>query len=219
MFGLFPEPFTVVARPDAGISTLTELAGKRVDLGPGGSGSRATMNVVMSAMGWSESDFAYVSDLGMSALTRALCGGEIDAAIVVVASPNLTVEDMVTSCDAVLVPVTDPAIDRLVADNAYHFPFEIPAGTYRGQATSTPTFALAATLVTSSRASPALVYELTDPSSRTSTPSGRFIRPSRGWRSRRCSRTGSPPRFTTAPSATLRRPAWNRRPPDNMQGR
>ena len=161
VFALFPEPFTVVARPDAGISKFADLKGKRVDLGPAGSGGRATMNVVMDGMGWRDADFAYVSDLGMSALPRALCGGEIDAAVFIVAHPNLTLEDMVTSCDAALVPVEGPGINRLVAENPYYFAFEIPAGTYRGQATSVPTFALAATLVTSSRTSPAIVYELT----------------------------------------------------------
>ena len=65
MFWLFPEPFTVVARPDAGIAALADLEGKRVNFGPSGSGGRATMDVVMAAMGWTDADFAYVSDLPM----------------------------------------------------------------------------------------------------------------------------------------------------------
>jgi TRAP transporter TAXI family solute receptor len=119
------------------------------------------MNVVMQAMGWTEADFAYVADFGMAALPEALCGGEIDAAVFIVAHPNLTVEDMVTSCDALLVPVDGPVIDELIAENPYYFAFEIPAGTYPDQPISVPDFALAATLVTSSRTAPAVVYELT----------------------------------------------------------
>ena len=130
VFALFPEPFTVVARPDAGISRFADLKGKRVNFGPAGSGGRATMNVVMDEMGWRDADFAYVSDLAMSALPRALCGGEIDAAVFIVAHPNLTLEDVMTSCDAALVAVEGPGIDRLVAENPYYFAFEIPAGTY-----------------------------------------------------------------------------------------
>jgi len=97
----------------------------------------------------------------MSALPRALCGGEVDAAIIVVAHPNLTLDDVMTSCAATLVPIEGPGINRLVAENPYYFAFEIPAGTYPGQAVSVPTFALAATLVTSLRTSPAVVHEVT----------------------------------------------------------
>jgi uncharacterized protein len=161
VFSLFAEPFTVVARPDAGIVTFDDLKEKRVSLGPAGSGSRATMGVVMDALGWTDADFAYVSDLAMPAVPHALCSGEIDAAIFIVAHPNLTVEDMIASCDATLIPVESPGIARLVADNAYYSAFQVPAGTYSGQATSVPTFALTATLVTSSRTSPAVVQEVT----------------------------------------------------------
>lgn len=161
VFGLFPEPFTVVARPDAGILAFGDLKGKRVSLGPAGSGGRATMNVVMARMGWSETDFAYVADLPMPGLARALCNAEIDAAVFIVAHPNLTVEDLISSCHAALVPVDGPAIDQLVVDDASYSSAEIAAGTYGGQASAVPTFALTAGLVTSSRTSPAIVYELT----------------------------------------------------------
>lgn len=161
VFSLFSEPFTVVARPDAGIAGLADLAGKRVDMGPFGSGGRATMDVVMAAMGWTGRSFAHVSDLSLGGLTRALCDGDIDAAVFVVAHPNLTVEDMVSSCDAVLVPVAGPQIDRLVADTPYYSAVEIPAGAYPGQDSPVPTFGQTATLLSSSRVAPAVVYELT----------------------------------------------------------
>ena len=119
------------------------------------------MGEVMQAMGWTDADFAYVADLPMPDTPRALCGGEIDAAVFIVAHPNLTVEDMVSSCGAVLVPAEGPEIERLIAANAYYARCEIPSGTYAGQTTGVPTFALTATLVTSSRTPPAVVYDVT----------------------------------------------------------
>jgi TRAP transporter TAXI family solute receptor len=158
---LFREPFTVIARPEAGIVTLGDLKDRRISLGPAGSGGRATMSVVMEALGWTEEDFAYVADLAMPDVGRALCAGEIDAAVFIVAHPNLTVEEMMTSCNAVLVPVDGPEIDRMMASETYYAPDDIASGTYAGQAAGVPTFAVTATLVTSSRTSPAVVYELT----------------------------------------------------------
>jgi TRAP transporter TAXI family solute receptor len=161
VFSLFREPFTVVARPDAGIRTLSDLKGKRVSLGPAGSGGRSTMGVVMQALGWTEEDFAWVTDLPMPEAPRALCEGEIDAAVFVVAHPNLAVEEAITNCNALLAPVEGPVVERLMAGNDYFSPTEISSGTYAGQAVGVPSFALTATLVASSRTSPAVVYEVT----------------------------------------------------------
>ena len=158
---LFREPFTVVARPDAGIRAFADLKGKRVSLGPAGSGGRATMGELMQELGWSEDAFGWVADLAMPDVPRALCEGEIDAAVFVVAHPNLAVEDMLTSCDAVLVPVGGPEIDQVIGASPYYTSTEIAAGTYAGLAAGVPTFALTATLVASARTSPAVVYELT----------------------------------------------------------
>jgi uncharacterized protein len=160
LFSLFPEPFTVVARPDSGIASFTDLSGKRISIGPQGSGGRATMNVVMGAMGWTETDFAFVADLPMDALPGAICSGEIDAAVFIVAHPNLTVDELMTECSAHLVPMQELAVDALVATHPEYSRAEITGGTYTGQPTGIPTFALAATMVASARTSPVIVETL-----------------------------------------------------------
>jgi TRAP transporter TAXI family solute receptor len=159
VFGLFREPFTVVARPNAGITDFVDLKDKRVSFGPEGSGGRATMGVVMLALGWTEADFAYVADLPMADTPRALCAGEIDAAIFIVAHPNLTVEKML-ACGAAMVPLDTAEIDPLVASSAAYARAEIPAGAYQRQTSAVPTFAPTATLVTSARTPPAIVRTL-----------------------------------------------------------
>lgn len=160
LFALFPEAFTVVAGRETAISRLDDLIGKRVSFGPAGSGSRATMGVVLDAMGLSESDFAEVLGLGASETRTAICDGEIDAAVFIIAHPNLAVEDMLTACGARLVPATGPAIAELVAGDDTYFGHEIAAGTYAGQHQPVPVFALAATLVTSARVQPEIVHAL-----------------------------------------------------------
>ena len=45
VFSVHPEPFTVVARADSGITNLEDLQGKRVNIGNPGSGQRGTMAV------------------------------------------------------------------------------------------------------------------------------------------------------------------------------
>ncbi|HET9067762.1 MAG TPA: TAXI family TRAP transporter solute-binding subunit [Amaricoccus sp.] len=161
VFSLFRESFTVVARPDAGIRGFGDLRGKRVSFGPGGSGGRATMQALMSELGWTDEDFGWIADFAMPDAGRALCSGEIDAAIFVVAHPNLAVEEILTGCDAVLVPVSGREIEQVVEASPYYTATEIAADTYAGQAAGVSTFALTATVVASARTSPAVVYELT----------------------------------------------------------
>ena len=76
---LHGEPFTVVARRDAGISKLADLAGKRVNIGVPGSDQRVVMQQVMTAMGWSRDSFALADELTGPEQSLALCHGRIQA--------------------------------------------------------------------------------------------------------------------------------------------
>ena len=59
---LHGEPFTVVARRDAGIARLDDLAGKRVNIGNPGSDQRAIMEMVMQANGLDRDSVSVLAD-------------------------------------------------------------------------------------------------------------------------------------------------------------
>ncbi len=82
------EPFTVVARRDAGISKLTDLVGKRVNIGIPGSDQRVVMQQVMAAMGWSRDSFALADELTGPEQSLALCHDRIQAMVAIVAHPD-----------------------------------------------------------------------------------------------------------------------------------
>jgi TRAP transporter TAXI family solute receptor len=160
MFSLYAEPFTVVARRGAGIRTIDDLKGKRVDIGGPGSGNRATAEIVFATLGWTTDDLTLVAGFDSSEQIRALCGGELDAVVSVVGHPNRSIREMASSCDVDLVPVTGPAIDRLVAANPYYWHTTIPGGLYPGNPEAVKTFGPGATVVTSARVETAVVYEV-----------------------------------------------------------
>ena len=160
VFSIHPEPFTVVARADAGIANFEDLAGKRVNIGNPGSGHRDTMEVLMAAMGWTNETFALASELKAAEQSQALCDNNIDAMVYTVGHPSGSIQEATTACDAVLVNVTGAAVDQLVADNPYYRVATIPGGMYRGNDADTPTFGVGATLVTSASVSDDVVYAL-----------------------------------------------------------
>lgn len=160
VFSLHAEPFTVVARADANIRRFEDLKGKRVNIGNPGSGQRGTMDVTLQALGWSIADFREVLELTTDEQSRALCDDRIDAMVVVAGFPSGSVKEATTLCDAVLVDVEGQATDALVQKNVFYSKAVIPGGIYPGTDRDIHTFGTLATLVTTSRLSDEVVYEL-----------------------------------------------------------
>ncbi len=160
VFSVHPEPFTVVARADAGVAHFNDLKGKRVNVGNPGSGQRGTMEVIMDAKGWSMDDFALASELKSAEQAQALCDNKIDAFVFTVGHPSGSIQEATSTCDTVLVNVTGPEIDRLVQKNPYYSHAVIPGGMYRGTDDDTKTFGVRATFVTSASLPDDVVYNL-----------------------------------------------------------
>ncbi|MFY0692227.1 MAG: TAXI family TRAP transporter solute-binding subunit [Paracoccaceae bacterium] len=158
VFSVHPEPFTVVARADAGIKTFEDLKGKRVNIGNPGSGQRGTMEVLIKALGWTTDDFALATELKAAEQSAALCDNQIDAMVYTVGHPSGSIQEATTACDSVLVEVTGAAVDKLVADNPFYRTATIPGGMYRGNESDVMTFGVGATFVTSTAVSEEAVY-------------------------------------------------------------
>ncbi|MBP0049781.1 TAXI family TRAP transporter solute-binding subunit [Marinobacterium sp. AK62] len=160
LFSMHPEPFTVVARADAGIKTYNDLKGKRVNIGNPGSGQRGTMEVLMEAKGWSTDDFALASELKASEQASALCDNKIDAMVYVVGHPSGAIKEATTSCDSNVVEVNDATVDMLVDENSYYRKATIPGGMYRGNPDDVVTFGVGATIVSSAAVPEDVVYHV-----------------------------------------------------------
>ena len=160
VFSVHGEPFTVVARADAGISDFSDLQGKRVNVGNPGSGQRATMEVVLDVLGWSMDDFALASELAPAEQAAALGDNNVDAIIYTVGHPNGSIQEAASTTETVLVPVTGAEIEALIADNPYYAAATIPGGMYDGSPNDTSTFGVKATFVTSANVPDDVIYEV-----------------------------------------------------------
>ncbi|MQY43780.1 TAXI family TRAP transporter solute-binding subunit [Epibacterium sp. SM1969] len=158
VFSVHPEPFTVVARADAGVTSFEDLKGKRVNIGNPGSGQRGTMEVLLGAMGWSTDDFALATELKAAEQSAALCDNQIDAMVYTVGHPSGSIQEATTACDSVLVNVQGDVVDQLIADNSFYRSATVPGGMYRGNDADTATFGVGATFVTSADVSDEAVY-------------------------------------------------------------
>jgi len=161
VFSIYSEPFTVVARKDSGIHSFEDLKGKRVNIGNEGSGHRATMEILMNALGWSRSQFSKVSEVSSSDQSEALCNNQFDAMIFMAGHPSASIKEATSECDSILISVEGDDVEKLVANDEYYRLVTIPAGMYRGNDQETKSFGVGATFVSSSNTPDEVIYQLT----------------------------------------------------------
>lgn len=160
LFSVHSEPFTVVVRTDSGIEHFDDLPGKRINIGNPGSGQRATMETVLTAMGWGLNTFPLVDALPADQQSLALCHDKVQAMVYTVGHPNPSIRQATELCAARIIEVRNDAIDRLVDDNPYYAYTRVPGELYPNNPEPVTTFGVKATLVGSSRLDADLVYEL-----------------------------------------------------------
>ncbi len=161
VFSVHPEPVTIIARDDSGIENITDLKGKRVNIGNPGSGTRATWDAIETALGWSRDDLKLAAELKSAEQGQALCDNKIDAFFWLVGHPSANTQETLATCDSHLVNAMGEEIDALVEERPYYRKATIPAGMYPGQDGDVNTFGVGATLVTSADVPEEVVYILT----------------------------------------------------------
>jgi len=160
VFSVFPEALMVLARKEANVKKFEDFKGKRFNVGNPGSGTRSTVDKLMAASNMKTSDFTLTSELKPDEHGPALCDNKIDGFAFVVASPAANIQDPTTTCGAKLVPITGPAVDKLIKDYPYFATATIPGGMYPGNPDPVKTFGVVASFVTSAKVPDNVVYAM-----------------------------------------------------------
>jgi len=157
---------TLVAAVDADIQTIADLKGKRVSLGSPGSSQHRMVIDTLEAAGLNPKRDILAQTAIAHEVPDLLQDNRIDAYFFTVGHPNELVRKTLSGGrKARIVPISGPAIDKLVADKKYYTKMPIQAQRlYHGLAgplDEVPTFGVMATLCTSSRVPEGVVYTLT----------------------------------------------------------
>jgi uncharacterized protein len=160
VFSVHPEPFTVLARKEAGVAKFEDFKGKRFNIGNPGSGTQASMELLLKQMGWTRADFALAAELKADEQGTALCDNKIDGFFYGVGHPSAAIQDPTTACGAKLVPIANKAVDDLIKQHPYYAYATIPGGMYANNPNPTKTYGVLATMVTSAKVPEATVYAM-----------------------------------------------------------
>lgn len=161
VFALYTETFTIAVLDKSDIKKLDDIVGKRVNIGPQGSGMYATMEVLMSIKEWTKASFSAVTYLQPAEQPKALCDGKIDVMIYAAGNPNGVLQEATQLCKTRILNVDKETVDKLIKSNPYYVKAAIPGGIYAGNPNNVQTFGVKAGLVTSEKTSPEVVYNMT----------------------------------------------------------
>jgi len=160
VFSVHPEPFTVLARKDVGVTSFADFKGKRFNIGNPGSGTLSSMEELLKQMGWTKNDFSLAAELKADEQGTALCDNKIDGFFYGVGHPSAAIQDPTIACGAKLIPLTGPAVETLLKEHPYYAKATIPGGMYANNPNPTETYGVLATIITSAKVADTTVYAL-----------------------------------------------------------
>ncbi len=159
---LAPNVAMFIVRADSGIEKLSDLAGRRVAVGPAGAGFEYFVGPLLNAHGISYDDFAPLNYATQQAAVDMLADGAAAAAFLGGAVPTASITQAAASMDIRLVPFGESEKQGLVDEYAFFRPATIPADTYRNQRAPYEGLEVGSMhLITSAEASDDFVYTVT----------------------------------------------------------
>jgi uncharacterized protein len=158
---IYPEVMQIVTLGSTGTESIADLKGKKVAIGPAGSGTQATAKKILEAYGINDGDYEAFQE-GFGDAKSKLQDGVIDAAFGYLGSPASSIDELyAVTKDVKFLEITGKdvkKVEELTGDEAY----EIPAGTYSWLEEPVQTISAYAILVASTdQISEDLGYELT----------------------------------------------------------
>lgn len=138
LFPMYQTPFQVIALKSSGITSVSDLAGKRVSVGPAGGTPGTYWPQFMAALGVE----ANVSNAGAADAAGQLTDGLIDAFAFAAGVPISAFAELAAQQDVVMFGFTPEEQAKVLAAFPAMAPLTIPSGTYAGHDYDQQTVAL-----------------------------------------------------------------------------
>ncbi|HMO70139.1 MAG TPA: TAXI family TRAP transporter solute-binding subunit [Paracoccaceae bacterium] len=157
LFPMYQTPFQVVTLRKSGITSVSDLNGKRVSVGPAGGTPGTYWPQFMQALGVN----ANVSNAGAADAAGQLADGLIDAFAFAAGVPISAFAELAASQDVVMFGFNDEELPKILEAFPAMAPLTIPAGTYSGHDYDQPTVALWNFAIAHADMPETLAYEIT----------------------------------------------------------
>ncbi len=157
--GTYPNYIQIVASKESGITSLSDLKGKRISVGAPKSGTELNARAIFKAAGLTYQDMGKVEYLPYAESVELIKNRQLDATLQSSGLGQAAIRDLAATLPVVFVPIPADVVTR-IGNNAYQ-PATIPANTYDGQNADVSTAAINNILVTRADISDELAYQMT----------------------------------------------------------
>lgn len=157
---LYANMVQIVTPAGSDITSIEDLAGKRVSVGAPGSGTEVNAQTLLEANGISFDDFT-AERLNFNETADALANGDIDAGFWSVGAPTSSILNLSTTQDIRIIALTEAQVAAAREADPTFTALSLPGGTYDGVDADTATIGVPNVLVVSSETDADLVYEIT----------------------------------------------------------
>lgn len=116
---IYPEVLQIVTRESTGIETIADLKGKRIAIGPPGSGTQAATKAVLAAYGIEDGDYIAYQE-GFGDAKAKLQDGTIDASFGLLGLPDSGIDELqATTGDVKFLEVTGDELKEVEKTSGY----------------------------------------------------------------------------------------------------
>lgn len=157
MMTLYPETIQIVARKAANINSVADLRGKRVSVGPLGSGTTENAKQILEAWGIGLNDLK-AQQLKASQAADYMKDGRLDAYFNTTAVGAAHIIDTFVLVPSVILPVTGPNAKKLIKKYPFYAKDTVPAETYKGVDSPVETIAVMAMMTARATLEEDVVY-------------------------------------------------------------
>ncbi len=161
MFAVYPSPVQLATLDRTKeIQGVMDIKGKKIAVGPPGSGTENDVRNITDALGISYDDFDQAF-LSFGEMAMSLRDNVIDAAFHTAGLPVASLVDLSTTRKIRLIEFSKQELKKIFDQFPYYFEFEIPADTYRGVKTPVRTLQTPVILICHPEMPEDVVYKIT----------------------------------------------------------
>ncbi len=156
---LYQETIQIVVSEKSGITSVSELKGKKVSVGAPGSGTEVNARQILEAYGLAFEDLN-LERLSFGDSAKKMQDGGLDAAFVTAGAPTAAINELAATTGVSLLAIEDDMVKSITDKYKYYSLQVIPAGTYPKQDVEVKTVAVMAIMSVRAELDEQLVYDI-----------------------------------------------------------
>lgn len=157
---IYPMPAHILVGKDAGIHSVADFKGKRIDFGSVGAGIEVNIREMLTAYNMTDKDVK-IERFGRSEFEESFKTGRTQGTLWTTTTPNAQIADLIRTETAVLIGLEEDKLQDILKRYPHYVSTTIKAGTYENMSGDVMTFGAVGSLLTHSGVSENTIYNIT----------------------------------------------------------